>query len=173
MRFCRYLYIPTHARTHARTHPHRLPTHPCYYTPTSTPTPTLVHPHPCTHTHTHIAYSPTHVIIHLASFPGSLGVWREESLVYTVCTCTSSGGMPPAPVTIPYTSVHQLDNELFIQVGITASPSATFDKAASYAPQRLFCPYLRLGPAYGTARGQRSVPFCNVAPHNYTAWVWL
>ena len=39
----------------------------------------------------------------LASFPGSLGVWREESLVYTVCACANSGGIPPAPVTIPYT----------------------------------------------------------------------
>ena len=78
-------------------------------------------------------------------------MWREDSLVYTVCACANSGEIPPAPVTIPYTIMHQLDNELFMQVGIMASPSVTFDKAVSYAPWRLFCPYLRLGPAYGTA----------------------
>ena len=91
-----------------------------------------------------------------STLASSLGVWQEESLVYTVCACANSGGIPPAPVTIPYTIVHQLDNELFIQVGITASPSATFDKAVWYAPQHLFCPYLRLGPAYGTARSKIS-----------------
>ena len=83
-------------------------------------------------------------------------MWREESLVYTVCACANSGGIPLAPVTILYTIVHQLDNELFIQIGITASPSATFDKAVSYAPRRLFCPYLRLGPTYGTAQSKVS-----------------
>ena len=83
---------------------------------------------------------------------GGGGVWRE-SLVYTVFF---SGRIPPAPVTILYTIVHQLDNELFIQVGITASPSVTFDKAVSYAPRHLFCPYLHLGPAYGTAQSKIS-----------------
>ena len=48
-------------------------------------------------------------------------------MVYTVCACTNSGGIPPAPVTIPCTIVDLLDSELFIQVGITASPSAAFD----------------------------------------------
>ena len=91
-----------------------------------------------------------------------LGVWREESVVYTVRACANSGGIPLAPITIPYTIMHQLGNELFIQIGIKASPSATFDKAVSYTPRRLFCPDLCLGPAYGTVRGQR-VPVCNVA----------
>ena len=50
--------------------------------------------------------------------PRRLGVWREESLVYTVCACASNGRIPPVLVTIPYTIVHQLRNELFIQVGI-------------------------------------------------------
>ena len=33
-------------------------------------------------------------------------------LVYTVRACANSVGIPPAPVTVPYTIVHQLGNEL-------------------------------------------------------------
>ena len=75
-------------------------------------------------------------------------MWREESLIYTVRACANSGRIPPAPVTIPYTIVHQLSNELFIPVGIIASHSETIDKAVSYAPSASllsrFTPWARL-----------------------------
>ena len=51
--------------------------------------------------------------------------------------------------------MHQLGNELFIRVGILAFPSVTFGEAVSCALQRLSCPDLCLGPAYGTVQDER------------------
>ena len=81
-------------------------------------------------------------------------------MVYTVCACANSGGIPPAPVTIPYTIMHQLNSEFFIQVGFTASPSATFDKAVSYSL------YVRISKRPNSVRmREQCVPGALFSPH--------
>ena len=110
--------------------------------------------------------------IHLASFSGSLGggvVWREESLVYTVCAYANSVHR----IQLPYRIRSCISLIMNYSYKLASPPLLRPSIKRFRTPLGVSSvPIYALGPLT-EQRGQRSVPFFNVALHNYTAWVRL